>query len=90
MNRTRKNKTGCPFCSGHRVSEDNNLKFLFQEIAKEWHPTKNGDLKPEEVAAFSNKKAWWLCPNGHLYNASISSRTSKKPTGCPHCYRNVS
>ena len=32
-------KSGCPYCSGQKVSEDNNLLFLFPEIAKEWHPT---------------------------------------------------
>ena len=86
--RTRKEKSGCPQCSGNKVGEDNNLKFLFPKIADEWHPTKNGDLKPEEFTGSSGKKVWWLCPKDHSYDSVITSRTSKKPTGCPHCYRN--
>ena len=89
-NRTSKKSKGCPQCSGRRVSEDNNLLSLFPKIADEWHPTKNGELKPDEVTHGSNKKVWWLCPKGHDYYATIKNRTSKKPTGCPHCYRNVS
>ena len=89
--RTRKGQSrGCPYCSGHKVGEDNNLKFLFQKIAKEWHPTKNGSSRPEEFSSCSHKKVWWLCPKGHDYDSRISHRTRKKPTGCPHCYRNIS
>jgi hypothetical protein len=83
--RTSKNKTGCPFCSGNKASEDNNLKFLFPEISKEWHPTKNRELKPEEVTYGSGKIVWWLCPKGHSYSAQILSRTYIKHTGCPFC-----
>ena len=54
--RTRKDKpTSCPYCSGNKVGEDNNLKFLFPKIADEWHPTKNGDLRPED---FTGSKKW--------------------------------
>ena len=89
--RTRKDKpTGCPFCSGNKVSENNNLLSLFPKIASEWHPSKNGDSRPEEFAGKSNKKVWWLCPKGHHYDSLIYNRTSKKPTGCPQCRRNSS
>ena len=40
---------------GNRVS----LSNAYPEIAKEWHPTKNGDLQPEDVAPKSGKKVWW-------------------------------
>ena len=89
-NRTSKGKRGCPYCSGRKVSDHNNLQFLFPKVATEWHPTKNGDSKPEKFASRSHKKVWWLCHKGHDYDAVIANRTSKKPTGCPHCYRNVS
>ena len=89
--RTRKDRSrGCPYCSGNKVSEDNNLLSLFPKIADEWHPTKNGELKPSEVTYGSNKKSWWLCPKDHDYYATIKNRTSKKPTGCPQCRRNSS
>ena len=88
--RTGKSKSGCPYCSGRRVSGENNLLSLFPEISKEWHPTKNGELKPEGVTPGSVKRVWWMCQIGHDYESRIGSRTRKKPTGCPHCYRNSS
>ena len=84
--RTKKEKQqGCPYCSGRRVSEDNNLFSLFPKVATEWHPTKNGSSRPEEFASRSHKKVWWLCPKGHSYDASINNRTGKNKTGCPFC-----
>ena len=57
----------------------------FPKVAKEWHPTKNGNLKPIDVSIFSNKKVCWTCLNGHEYEANISNRTKiKSPTGCPY------
>jgi len=90
--RTRKDRPrGCPYCSGRRVSEVNNLLSLSPKVSSEWHPTKNGDLKPDEVTYSSHKKVWWLCPKKHSYDSVIGERTRKdKPTGCPHCYRNSS
>ena len=67
-------------------------KFLseYPELIKEWDPIKNGKLKASEVSYGSKKKVWWLCPKGHSYDSVIYSRTSKKPTGCPHCRRHSS
>jgi hypothetical protein len=75
----------CPYCSGHRVNEQNNLEFLRPSLAKEWHPVKNGNLGPKEVTNGSNKKAWWLCAEGHEWKTSIANRTNG--TNCPYCYR---
>ena len=83
-NRTSKNATGCPECSGNKVGEDNNLQALFPEIAKEWHPTKNRDLTPKDVVYGTRRKVWWLCPKGHDYDAPINSRTGSN-TKCPYC-----
>ena len=88
--RTSKRQGNCPYCSGRKVGNDNHLKFLFPKVAVEWHPSKNGDSRPEEFASRSGKKVWWLCPKNHDYESIISNRTSKNPSGCPHCYRNSS
>jgi very-short-patch-repair endonuclease len=77
-------KTGCSYCSGKKVSEENNLLSNFPKIAKEWHPTLNGDLLPNDVTFGTSKKIWWLCSNGHNFNASVNRRTSMK-TNCPNC-----
>ena len=42
-----------------------NLQIHNPTIANEWHPTKNGNLKPIDVTVSSNKKVWWLCSKGH-------------------------
>ena len=65
--------------------EHHSLADVYPEIAKEWHPTKNGKLSPKMFPPVSGKKVWWLCPNGHTYRAMISERT-KRNDGCPYCY----
>lgn len=83
---SRSNGTGCPICSGKQVLAGfNDLATIFPNIAAEWHPTKNS-FKPDEVTAKSNKKVWWLCKNGHEWEAKINNRTSNGQ-GCPVCYR---
>lgn len=78
---------GCPYCAGTKVLPGfNDLKIRYPEIAKEWHPTKNGELTPDKVLPRSKRKVWWLCKEGHSYQTSLVSRTQSK-TGCPYCTR---
>ena len=59
----RNNGHGCPYLSSHTVWEGfNDLQTVNPELAAQWHPTKNGDLKPTQVTANSNKKVWWILP----------------------------
>ena len=85
----RSSGSGCPFCAGNLVyTGETDLETLFPEVAKQWHPTKNGDLdKPSEISAKSNKYAWWQCSRGHEWYTKINNRTSNK-TGCPYCSKN--
>jgi hypothetical protein len=81
-------KTGCPYCANQRVSVTNNLQARFPEIAKQWHPTKNGDKKPEMFTGISGSYAWWICHKGpdHEWRAQIAKRTSPAAgRGCPCC-----
>ena len=84
--RTREDKKsgGCPYCSGRRASKENNLQDAHPDIAKEWHPDKNKGLIPKDFTRASDKKAWWLCPKGHSYKATVKNRTNNK-SGCPYC-----
>jgi hypothetical protein len=87
--RTSKDSTGCPYCSGNKVGEDNNLLFMFPDIAAEWHPTKNGDKKPKDFTSGSKKKVWWKCKKDHEWEIQIQSRVGNKNrngTNCPKCY----
>ncbi len=82
----RSNGRGCPLCSNKTVVPGkNDLATTHPELAKEWHPTKNGDLKPTDVTYGCGKKVWWLCPNGHEYRTAVLHRTVGIGTGCPIC-----
>lgn len=77
---------GCPYCAGQRVLPGfNDLQTLEPIIAAQWHPTLNEGLTPEMVTRSSNKKVWWQCPEGHVWQAAIYSRTGDKRCGCPAC-----
>ena len=83
----RSNGTGCPYCSGRAICEDNCLQTIMPVLAREWHPTKNKKLTPRDVTAFSHKKVWWLCKRGHEWQAGVHNRTNGK--GCPYCSNHV-
>jgi hypothetical protein len=74
--------SNCPMCSGNQVVLSNCLVTLSPELAKQWHPTKNGLLTPYDVGVRSSKKVWWKCNKGsdHEWNASINGRNK-----CPIC-----
>lgn len=75
----------CPYCSSNKLCRETSLGYLNPELAKEWHPTKNGNLTPFDVFANTNQYIWWLCPIcGHEWRAKGSNRNAGK-RGCPHC-----
>ena len=82
----RSNGTGCPICSGKKVVKSNCLTTTHPEIAKQWHPTKNGTLTPNDVTKGSIKIVWWKCEKGddHEWDTSTNKRTSSN-TNCPVC-----
>jgi len=86
--RTKKSRPrGCPVCAGRKVLAGfNDLVILNPQIASEWHPTKNGNLKPSDVTVSSHRKVWWICKHGHEWYASVASRTNMQ-SGCPVCAR---
>lgn len=63
---------------------DNDLATLNPSLANEWHPTKNGKLRPVDVTPGSSKEVWWLCPEGHSYLMVVNHR-SQRGYGCPYC-----
>ena len=75
---------GCPYCSNKKVLKGfNDLATINPDLAKEWHPTKNGDLTPSDVTSSSGKKVWWKCSFGHEWEAQIYNRNAGR--GCPEC-----
>ncbi len=76
--------SGCPYCAGrYPIKNENDLLTLDPILASEWHPTKNGKLKPDQVKLYSNKKVWWKCEFGHEWQATINNRSNNR--GCPYC-----
>ena len=77
-------KSGCPFCSGRRaIPGVNDLSTVNPELAAQWHPTKNGDLTPQDVTPGARKKVWWLGGCGHEWQTCVNSRNHGH--GCPIC-----
>jgi len=62
-----------------------NISITHPEIAKQWHPTKNGDLRVENFTYGSGKKVWWKCDREdcHEWECIVQNRT--KGNGCPFC-----
>lgn len=80
-----KKQYGCPYCAGKRILVGyNDLQTTNPELASEWHPTKNGTLKPIDVQAGSNRKVWWIGKCGHEWEVAINSR-NRQNSGCPYC-----
>jgi len=75
---------GCPYCCGRKTSNENCLLNRNPQLSTEWHPSKNGGMMPADVTAFSNKKFWWKCINGHEWEAVVADRM--RGNKCPHCY----
>ena len=60
------------------------LASLYPDIAKEWHPIKNGSLSPENFSIHNGALIWWKCQKcGYEWKTSIASRTAGN--GCNKC-----
>ena len=82
--RTRKHGSGCPYCCNRKMLEDgsNSVWFYHPELRDEWME-ENGDMKTYPPS--SSKKVFWKCEKGHVFKASVDSRTGVNKTGCPNC-----
>ena len=61
------------------------LSDYYPDLVNEWHPTKNGNLTPDQISTGSNREIWWKCQKGHEYELAVKRRTSRHQ-GCPRCY----
>ncbi len=69
---------GCPWCAHRYIQEGiNSLADLEPEVAREWHPFVNGDLRPGDVATTVWKKVWWLCPLGHTFRQAVAQHVQR-------------
>ena len=67
------------------TQKENSLASVNPELAKQWHPIKNGELSPLNISGGSAKKVWWKCEERdyHEWEATIYNRS--KGSGCPYC-----
>lgn len=70
----------CPHCKG----EERKLFASLPEMREQWDDLRNGDINPESVSAYSNEKLYWICPNGHSYQAA-PEKLMRRKTRCPVC-----
>lgn len=78
-----KRGTGCPYCAGKRILPGMDLASQYPYLAAQWHPQRNGELRPEKVLPGSHRSVWWKCSKGHEWKAMIDSRVNGR--GCPIC-----
>ena len=81
---TRVEGHGCPYCSGWKVwAGYNDLTAFNPQLAAEWHSVKNHGLLPSDISQRSLKKVWWICDQGHEWEAKVYLRAQGQ--GCPYC-----
>lgn len=59
------------------------LAELCPGTATQWHPTRNGDLKPTQVKAGSSRPVWGQCVEGH--GSSVRPADRRHGEQCPKC-----
>lgn len=78
--------------AGVYLCEHNSFKAKFPDLALEWDYERN-DKGPEEYTPRTPQRVWWNCLKNrcgcHRFEASISNRTAKRPTGCPYCSNRI-
>ena len=85
-NRVR-NGSKCPYCgpTKTKVCEENSLARKFPEVSKEWHYALNAPLTPRDILPGADKRFFWRCAKGHVWEAPAYARTGPRKHGCPMC-----
>jgi hypothetical protein len=81
-----RSRSGCPCCSGHRLSVTNSLATRYPLVAAQLDPTLNNSLTADQIVAGSNLRVVWRCPRNaeHTWTAAVANRTSGE-RDCPTC-----
>ena len=80
--------TRCPYCTGKLpVVGVNDFATVCPVAAAEWHPSENGDKRPEQFLPNSHEEVYWLCEKGHTWKTSIIART--RGAQCKECSKRV-
>jgi DNA-directed RNA polymerase subunit RPC12/RpoP len=84
---SRASGAGCPACANKVIHIDgrNSMRSTHPNLTAELHPTKNGDVTPDNLIAGSDKRLIWVCAEcSGEWEATLNNRTSNL-SGCPMC-----
>jgi hypothetical protein len=84
---SRSRGSGCPHCQHGNLSNGGQSVVSDTNLAMEWHPTKNANLKIWDVDSGYKEKVWWICQDGYEWQATIKSRM--RGAGCPRCSESI-
>lgn len=77
--------SGCPYCTGRKVLTGfNDITTTHPDVAVLWDKEKNGDHRPEDYSKGSHYNAWWVCPEGHSWENTVTKVISSNGS-CPIC-----
>lgn len=62
-----------------RIGARNSFRSLYPELAREWHPRRNPNVWPYEVAPFSDVIVWWQDQSGNEWQETVRSRMLSRP-----------
>jgi superfamily II DNA or RNA helicase len=72
------------------VTSETSLLAIYPDIAAQWDAEKNGGLTPDQVTPYINARVWWVCDQGHQWEARCNNRTNRARNGakpwCPECH----
>ncbi len=77
----------CRFCSKRKASSTSSLQAVFPKLAAQVHPTRNGALTADKIAAHGDDYIWWRCTYNprHVWQARVINRTVNG-SNCPECW----
>src|SRR5690625_538115 len=87
MSQLKKGRAGCPYCAGYAALPGyNSMEETHPLLAQQWHPEKNGGLRPSDIMGGSaDRSIWWICQFEHSWQETPGNRT--RGDGCPFCSR---
>lgn len=81
-------KGKCPHCYPRETRPfkiEDSLAVRYPKIARQWHPTKNGNKTPYDYSYGSGKEVWWYDDTcRHEWPSRIANRTLNG-SNCPYC-----
>lgn len=76
--------TGCPLCaSNYVVPGRTDMETTHPEVASDWDSERNPGTSPSRLLAGTQRRCWWLCPDGHRERESGAARVRRG--GCRAC-----